>query len=120
MLPAERAYSALTESVRDEIRRLAAWGPVPPEPSWDDRATDLENFTRDAQRVPKPITDQERTALLALLDRPDDDSVYGLLDLIVTMLESSPDTGWQLALPTENRPWYAYLKIRYTNAQRSR
>lgn len=107
----------MSDSIRGAVRTLAAWGPVPPEPSWDDRASDLEDFTRDAQRVPQPITEHERAALLVLLDVAHDDSLYGLLDLVVTLLESSPDTGWQLSLSTEGRPWYDYLRARYINAR---
>lgn len=102
-------------SARDEVRQLAAWGSIPPEPAWDDRATDLETFMRDAQRVDRPVTSEERVLLLGLLDRPDEDSLYGLLNVVVTLVESAPDTGWQLYLPTAGRPWFEYLRVRYIN-----
>jgi hypothetical protein len=105
----------LNESIRDEVRRLASWGPVPSEPAWDDVAADLDAFSQDAQRVPPPITTPERFLLLPLLDRPDEDSVYGILNHIVTLLESAPATGWQMELPTSERPWFDYLRVRWTN-----
>ena len=105
----------MSDTVRDEVRQLAAWSPLPPEAAWDDRVADLYAFTQDAQRVRPPITTDERILLLSLLDRPDEDSLYGLLQLIVTLVESAPQTGWEMELPTQDRPWFEYLRVRWMN-----
>ena len=42
-----------------------------------------------------------------------DDSLYGMLNLVVTLVGSAPATGWQLEIPTTDRPWSDYLRARW-------
>jgi len=106
----------LGEHVRPEVHHLATWAPIGSDIEWDDvDDAELDAFIRDIRRVQPPVTTEERQVLLRLLDRPHEDSLYGVLNLVVALLESAPETGWQLDLPTTDRPWFEYLRSRWLN-----
>ena len=100
--------------MREEVRRLAAWAPVPAEAEWTDEQS-IEAFVQAIDAVAKPLAADEIDSVLALLDRPYEDSVYGVLNLVVALLESAPSTGWEMGLPTEDRPWFDLLRSRWIN-----
>jgi len=93
---------------------LVAWAPIPEESAWPSTEA-VQAFQDDIDRVSPPLSTAECELVLSILDRPYEDSAYGLLNLVVTLLESAPSTGWEMDLPTEDRPWFSYLKSRWIN-----
>ena len=100
-------------SIRTDVRTLCEFGPLAPEREWTPaRVEALESAIR---RVTAPVTLAEAQALLTLLDRESEDSLYGLIWTLVSLLETAP--GWPPtdALATSGRstrPWFAILSDR--------
>jgi hypothetical protein len=100
-------------SIRTEVRMLSEFGPLAPEREWVPAR--LEALEAAIDRVTAPVTLAEAQALLTLLDRESQDSVYSLIWTVVSLLETAP--GWPprdaLATPTRlTRPWFVILRDR--------
>ena len=106
------------EEIRPEVRRLASWAPLPPEDDELWREDVIDRFAADVAAVPPPLTTREREALLMLLERPADDTVHGVLWGVLHLVETAPDDGYEVRLPTDDNPWFALLLTRWTNAGR--
>lgn len=103
----------MTDVVREAVLHAALWSPAPEESEWTE--DQIDGFVRALDAIAPPLNAAERAHLLALLDRPHDDSVYGVLSQVVVLLESAPATGWQSQLPVKGRPWFEFLAIRWDN-----
>lgn len=99
--------------IRDSVRKLAGWAPLPPESEWE-QAT-LDAFAADVDAVAEPITPDELPLILNLLDRPHEEDIYGVLPVVMKLAESCEPGGWQLALDTTNRMWFEDLQTRWLN-----
>ncbi|GAA3560381.1 hypothetical protein GCM10022197_14820 [Microlunatus spumicola] len=106
------------DGVRPEVRRLASWAPLPSEDDelWQEDV--IDRFAADVAAVAPPLSVPERDALLALLGRPDDDTVYGVLWGVLHLVETAPDDGYEHRLETSGHPWFATLLDRRANADR--
>lgn len=110
------------DGVRPEVRRLASWAPVPSEDDvvWQEDV--IDRFAADVAAVAPPLTTSERDALLALLERPDDDTVDGVLWGVLHLVETAPDDGYEHRLRTSGNPWFERLlsqvheRIRHANS----
>lgn len=100
-------------TVRPEVLALATFGPLPPEQEWDEQP--IEDFAAAIEAVPRPISAEERDALLPLFDRPSEDSVWGVAWGVLHLLETAPSDGWQLRLPRGSSYWYDVLAMRWEN-----
>lgn len=104
--------------VRPEVVRLAGWAPLPSEDEWEDGA--LEDFGNAVNAVQPPLTGEESAALLPLLDRPYEDSIYGVLWGVLHLIESCDYTGWQPVDHNPGAPWLQRLRRRWMNGERQR
>lgn len=100
-------------TVGPEVLALAAFGPLRPEEEWDGQP--IEDFAAAIEAVPRPISAEERDALLPLFDRPYEDSVWGVAWGVLHLLETAPSDGWQLRLPRAASYWYDLLAVRWEN-----
>ena len=100
-------------TVGPEVLALAAFGPLRPEEEWDGQP--IEDFAAAIEAVPRPISAEERDALLPLFDRPYEDSVWGVAWGVLHLLETAPSDGWQLRLPRAASSWYDLLAVRWEN-----
>ncbi|HEY0240628.1 MAG TPA: hypothetical protein VGC37_18510 [Friedmanniella sp.] len=103
---------------RPEVRRLAAWAPIPPEEDEFWQQDVIDGFAADIAAVAPPLTASERDALLALLEGPGDDTVYGVLWGVLHLVETAPEDGYEFRLQTTGRPWFERLLTRRINADR--
>jgi hypothetical protein len=105
-----------SEGVRREIQRLADWAPLRAEADdwWQDEV--INQFAADIDAVSGPLNSTERDVLLALLDRPDDDDIYGLLWSVLHLIETAPGYNSASCLVTADRPWFELLATRARNS----
>jgi hypothetical protein len=101
--------------VRPEVQRLAGWAPLPCEEEWEDGA--LEDFENAVHALEPPLTGEESAALLPLLNRPYEDSIYGALWAVLHLIESYDYTDWQPADDNPGAPWLQFLRSRWVNSE---
>lgn len=99
--------------IRDSVRKLSSWAPLPPESGWDQAK--LDAFVADVAAVEEPITPGELPLILDLLDRPQEEDIYGVLHTVMKLAESCTPGGWQLTLDTTNRMWFETLQTWWLN-----
>jgi hypothetical protein len=101
---------------REAVRTLASYAPLRGESQYT--PDDVERVQVALQRITPPITLVEAMALLPLLDRENEDDLFGLIWTLVALLETAP--GWpppELAsLPELKRPWFKILLRRAGNS----
>lgn len=102
-------------TLRSEVRNLASQSPLGPESVWDEGS--LEQLATEIEAVSPPLTAEEAAALLPLLDRPYDDSLYGLLWAVVHLIESFGEAGRTRPAADSDAPWLALLHDRWQNGQ---
>ena len=115
LLLAGHANHAEDAMPRPEVRNLASQSPLGPESAWDEES--LEQLAADIEAVSPPVTAEEAAALLPLLDRPHDDSIYGLLWAVLHLIESFGEAGRTRPAPDSDAPWLALLHDRWQNRQ---
>ena len=104
------------QTLREPVRALAEWGPLPPEDTWEPDAVDA--LQEAIRKVQTPISEPELQAILVLLDRPWEDDIYGVAQGLIPLVESYPDDRWVHALDSQNRPWFQLLQMRLCNYRR--
>lgn len=88
--------------LRPELRNLASQSPLGPESAWDEES--LEQLSAEIEAVSPPLAAEEAAALLPLLDRPYDDSIYGLLWAVLHLIESFGEAGRTRPAPDSDAP----------------
>jgi hypothetical protein len=98
--------------IRPEVRTLAEFGPLGDEESCPQG--ELEAIEDSYSRIERRLTLDEARILLPLLDRPSEDSLFGLAWSVLHLLETAP--GWppeELNSPRmDPRPWIERLRCR--------
>lgn len=96
--------------MRPEVQSLATWAPLPSEDEWEDEP--LHDFGHAVHAVHPPLTCEEAAALQPLLDRPYEDSIYGVLWGVLHLVESCDYSDWQPEDESPGKPWLEFLHRR--------
>ena len=96
--------------MRQEVTDLVRFGSLPSEDGGEQQINEAETLLA---RVPKPLTDEEATALVEVFG-PDD--CFGLAWTLLHLIETAPSARTAVYHRGDNNPWIRLLNDRVSSA----